>query len=111
MSGSAESRLPRRSFLRYGALGAAIVLPTPVGALCSTTEQTPPFGDSPQMDELSIQELQKKMTDGEETATSLTQAYLARIDAIDRKGPALLSILETNPDALAIAAALDAERK
>ena len=126
MSGSADDRLPRRSFLRYGALGgAAIVLPTPVGTLCSVSAQTPPTGDSPQsggagsgtgvdaqtQDEATIDDLQRKMASGEETAVSLTQKYLARIDAIDRKGPALRSILETNPDAGSIAASLDAERK
>jgi amidase len=118
MSGSAESRFPRRSFFRYGALGAAIVLPTPVGTLCSVSAQTPPSGDSPQngvdpgsQDEASIENLQKKMASGEESSVSLTRKYLARIDAIDRNGPALRSVLETNPDAESIAAALDAERK
>ncbi len=51
------------------------------------------------------------MESGSDTARSLTEKYLARIDALDRKGPALRAVLETNPDALAIAAALDAERK
>src|SRR5205807_2716219 len=37
--------------------------------------------------------------------------YLARIEAIDRQGPALHSVIETNPDAVAIADGLDAERK
>src|SRR5205823_616265 len=37
--------------------------------------------------------------------------YLARIDAIDRRGPGLRSVLEVNPDALALADALDNERK
>jgi len=38
-------------------------------------------------------------------------AYLQRIEEVDRKGPALRSVLEANPDALAQAVALDAERK
>jgi len=42
---------------------------------------------------------------------SLAQKYLARIDEIDRHGPALNSIIEVNPDSLSIAAALDRERK
>ena len=37
--------------------------------------------------------------------------YLARIEAIDSRGPALRSVIEINPDARAIADALDAERK
>jgi amidase len=59
----------------------------------------------------SIVELQALMTDGAASAESLVRAYLERIDAIDRAGPALRSVLETNPDALAIAANLDAERR
>src|SRR5439155_11715219 len=37
--------------------------------------------------------------------------YLSRIEAFDRQGPALRSVIETNPDALAIADRLDAERR
>jgi len=51
------------------------------------------------------------MASGQDTARSLVEKYLARIEAIDRQGPALRSVLETNPDALAIADRLDAERK
>ena len=69
--------------------------------------QTPAFA----LDELTIDELQKRMRDGAETAHSLAQQYLARIDAIDQRGPAINSVIELNPDALAIAAQLDAERK
>ena len=46
---------------------------------------------------------------GEYTITDVTQAYLDRIEAIDRTGPTLRSIIEVNPDALAIAGELDAE--
>jgi amidase len=41
----------------------------------------------------------------------LVNAYLSRIELIDRKGPALNSVIEINPDARSIAAALDQERK
>jgi amidase len=44
------------------------------------------------------------------SAQSLTRASLARIRALDRSGPALHAVIETNPEALAIAAALDRER-
>ena len=60
---------------------------------------------------LSIADLQRRMASGQDTARSLVEKYLARIEAIDRQGPALHSVLETNPDALAIADRLDAERK
>jgi amidase len=60
--------------------------------------------------DLPVDELQERMKAGRLTARALTEAYLARIDQIDRHGPALRSVIETNPDALAIAEALDKER-
>jgi len=51
------------------------------------------------------------MVVGEETARSLVEKYAARIEALDKRGPALRAVLEINPDALKIAEDLDAERK
>ncbi len=51
------------------------------------------------------------MASGKFTAHSLTEKYLARIEQVDRKGPAVNSVIELNPDALAIAEALDKEHK
>jgi amidase len=62
-------------------------------------------------EEASIADLQKAMSDGRETAESLTRKYLERIDAIDKRGPAVNAVIELNPDALAIARDLDAERR
>src|SRR5476649_2914903 len=67
----------------------------------------PPFD----LEEATIAVLQQKMQSGQETARSLAEKYIARIEAIDRNGPALHSVIEINPDALAIADRLDAERK
>jgi amidase len=63
-----------------------------------------------ELEEVSITELQAHMAAGALTAHALVQAYLDRIDRIDRTGPTLRSIIETNPDALAIADQLDRER-
>ena len=63
------------------------------------------------LEELSIADLQQRLQAGQETSRSIVQKYIARIDAVDRNGPALRSVLEVNPDALTIADALDAERK
>src|ERR1700723_231489 len=49
------------------------------------------------------------MKSGKFTARSITEKYLARIEAVDARGPALRSVIETNPEALAIAEALDRE--
>src|SRR5882724_7990333 len=63
------------------------------------------------LEEATIADLQQRMQSGQETARSLVEKYVARIDAIDRNGPALHSVLELNPDALAIADRLDGERR
>jgi amidase len=63
------------------------------------------------LQEATIADLQRRMEAGQDTARSLVEKYLARIEAIDRQGPALHSVIEINPDALAIADRLDAERK
>ena len=63
------------------------------------------------LEEATIADLGERMQSGRETSHSLVQQYLARIDEIDRRGPSLHSVIETNPDALRIADDLDAERK
>jgi amidase len=73
----------------------------------STEQQVPSFA----LEESTIADLQQRMQSGRETSRSLVEKYLARIEAVDRGGPALHSVLETNPDALANADQLDAERK
>ncbi|GGA98762.1 amidase [Puia dinghuensis] len=61
--------------------------------------------------EATIDELQQKMQSGALTSQAITKLYLRRIAEIDRKGPALNAVIEINPDAMGIAAAMDAERK
>jgi amidase len=58
----------------------------------------------------TIAELQEALAEGRTTASALTRAYLARIEAYDRAGPGLNAVREVNPDALAIAASLDGEK-
>ncbi len=64
-----------------------------------------------ELEEITIAELQDGMNSGKYTARSITEKYLARIEAVDSNGPAIRSVIETNPDALAIAEELDKERK
>jgi amidase len=51
------------------------------------------------------------MQSGKHTARSITELYLKRIEAIDKNGSKLNSVIELNPDALSIADAMDKERK
>jgi len=63
------------------------------------------------LNEVTIDELQRRMVAGELTSRSITEMYIKRIEAIDKNGIALNSIIELNPDAISIAEAMDEERK
>src|SRR4051812_6984078 len=106
--------LDRRAFLKTGALGSVAIVSagtvTHAGA-DDEREQAPATVPPFDLEEVSIATLQERMASGAETSRSITEKYLARIAALDRQGPALRQVLETNPDALAVAAERDAERK
>ena len=97
----------RLRLLRSAALVLAVVSS---GVL---TGAQPPASTPPRFDleEATIAALQQRMASGQDTSRSLVDKYLARIEVIDRSGPALHSVLEVNPDARTIADQLDAERK
>ena len=76
-----------------------------------TATQTPTRPAPFDLEEATVAQLQQRMTSGQETARSLVDKYLARIDALDRQGPALRAVIEINPEARAIADGLDAERR
>jgi amidase len=102
------SRLTRRRFLESSALGGAAALALRAGA---SPAASPDGGPTSELDEISLAQLQAGMKLGRFTAVSLAEKYLARIREIDKTGPAVNSVIEINPDALAIAHSLDAERK
>src|SRR5438034_8657956 len=107
-------RVSRRAMLQATALGSAGVALSPalsasraLSASVPNIAPTKPF----EFDEATISDLQERMKSGELTAHSLTEAYLHRIQEIDKTGPTLNSVIELNPDALSIAELLDMERK
>jgi amidase len=71
----------------------------------------PPAAARFDLEEATIAGLQQRMQEGQDTARSLVDKYLARIEAIDRSGPSLHSVIEVNPEARASADQLDAERR
>src|SRR6478672_9093769 len=104
--------LDRRTLFRYGAAGGVLAVVRPsIGGAAAASPAEAAKPDPFELEEATISDLQRKMISGQESAKSLTEKYLARIEALDRKGPALRSVLETNPDALTIAENLDGERK
>jgi len=109
--------MKRRDFISNSTLAAA-GLTTLLAASCTTGSTHKKEGavataenDDFELNEITISELQDKMAKGETSSETITQLYLQRIAEIDKKGPALNSVIELNPDALAIAKAMDAERK
>ena len=104
----------RRKFLQsaVNASAAAAVYPA-LGAAREITPAKPVTSDVKpfELDEITVPELQDGMKSGKFTARALVEKYTARIDEIDKRGPAVNAIIEVNPDAFAIADALDQERK
>ena len=103
----------RRRFMGTTLLGGAGLLSSGCPASKDTNPSvTPDYTVKPfELDELSIADLQDRMSTGQLTAQSITNLYLHRIDELDREGPELASIIETNPQAIEIADELDRERQ
>lgn len=96
----------RREFLAAGAAsvaGAILLGNAPTRAQTAT--------GAFELEEATITDLQKKMQSGELSARQIAEKYLARIEAVDKNGVRLNSIIEINPDALDIADRCDRERK
>ena len=101
----------RRDFIQLGALASAVGggVGSGIGsghAMAATT-QSGGFN----IVEANVADLQAAMQSGKLTSQKLVKMYLSRIRTIDKAGPRINSVIELNPDALAIAKTLDAERK
>lgn len=107
--------MDRRKFLKNSSI-AGLTLPALLGIDLSTanaenTNNQNSFLAEDELNEATIEGLQQKMHAGSATSIAITEAYLKRIKEIDQNGPKLKAVIEINPDALTIAAAMDAERK
>ena len=112
----AKSASDRRLFLKTALRGSAAATLIPLyPALGAAREIAPSVAASDikpfELNEITIADLQDGMKSGKFTAHSVAEKYLAHIDDIDKRGPSINAIIELNPDALAIADALDQERK
>ncbi|HXI11674.1 MAG TPA: amidase [Thermoanaerobaculia bacterium] len=109
-----SSGVDRRNFVGLAALGTALGFARPLIGDQSDLTPLPAQTKPPQsfeLEEITVSELQRGLESGRFTAKSLTAAYLERIDAVDKRGPAINAIIEINPDAGSIAEELDRERK
>ena len=100
-----KTKQNRREFIKTGAAGLATI------TLLGNSKADAMFVDGdpfPELVEVTIPQLQAKMKSGQLTARRLTEMYLERIRQVDTR---TRSVIETNPDALAIADQMDKERK
>ena len=100
--------MKRREFLEATALVPGLAALT--GA-CRRPNPAPTSSEPFALEEATIGGLQEGMSSGRYTARSIVDAYVSRIESLDRQGPTLRSIIELNPEAAAIADALDRERR
>lgn len=99
--------MDRRDFVRLGMAAGALT-----GAAAPALAVAPKARPRAEADilEAGVREQGAAMAAGKLSAQELVRRYLARIAAIDKAGPRLNAVIETNPDALKIAAELDRER-
>jgi amidase len=107
--------MSRRAFVAVSATataaGAIASIPG-VARAANGRAASPPFERAAfDVEERSVAEWQSALARGELTSRQLVERYLQRIESLDATGPKLRAVLETNPDALDIATALDAERR
>ena len=106
----------RRSFLRTALVGGAAATMTRFYPALGAARDIPSAGPASdvkpfELDEITISDLQDGLRSGKFTARSLVEKYSARIEEIDKNGPAINCVIELNPDAVSIADSLDEERK
>jgi amidase len=105
--------MKRRKFLQSGVIGGAMVIANPV--LSNAEENLKSKSNASfamqsfELEEITAARLQEGMKAGKFSARSITEKYLSRIEAIDKR--TVNAIIEINPDALEIAESLDKERK
>ena len=111
---SAGRRVSRRTLLQTSIVGTAGIALSPAlsagRAFAVPAPEVPPI-KSFEFEEATISDLRARLKSGELTASSLTEAYLHRIQEIDKNGPTLNGVIEMNPDALSSAESLDREGK
>jgi amidase len=89
----------------FARIAATLVLLSPFAALADDDHFSSRF------DEATVAQLQAQMASGRLTSEKLTRTYIARILAFDQDGPGVNSVMELNPDAIAMARRADSLRR
>ena len=103
----------RREFLSSALLAGAAAAAAAEGSGAPMHDPSQEHHDIPpfELEDVSIAQLGAGMASGKYTSRSIVEAYMSRIESLNRRGPTLRAVLEVNPDAVQIADRLDAERK
>lgn len=103
----------RRKFLQKSFIASSAIATYPALSAARTVADATTVAslEPSELDELTIADLSQAMATGKWSARDITQKYLTRIESLDRRGPALNSVIEINPDAIEIANRLDQERQ
>ena len=109
----ADSRdVTRRAFIgTAAALAASAALPPAAAAAPRHASTARAVAPAFELEELGLGDLGAGLRSGRWSSRALVEQYLGRIASLDAQGPTLRHVLETNPDAIAIADSLDAERR
>ena len=111
LASSRRARVSRRLSTLAAVLAVGIVAGAPSQLQSQQSPTSRLSASSFPLEEATIADLQLRMSSGATSSRAIVEQYLARIDALDRQGPEVKSIIELNPEALGIADRLDAERK
>lgn len=109
--------MKRRSFLTTATMASAGLTTLLITSCTSNTKKNDDSASAEntdavfELEEETIGSLREKLASGKYTSEQLVQLYLKRIEAIDKDGPHLNSVIEINPDAVTIAVAMDKELK
>ncbi len=104
--------MKRRAFVGATLAGglAATSRPAHIMAASTASPTEPVVRQAFELEEITVAALQEGMQSGRYSSRRITELYLDRIEAVDRRGPRVNSVIEVNPDALALAEAADRER-
>lgn len=102
--------MKRRTFFKTTAISSSALAITGLATCTNAQENQMESSDfiSFDLNEITIEQLQRKMKTGEYSAEQICQKYLDRIKLVD---PQLKAVIELNSEALEIARGLDEERK
>ncbi len=105
--------MKRRNFFKTAAIGGGSLALAPLTSCIQPASQANSSENyiDFELNEVTISQLQDKMSSGTLTSEEITQKFLNRIELIDKNGPELRAVIEINPDALNIARKMDEERK